>query len=221
MTADYISKKCGSVTIRTDSSSMPQQPLFSPVYSSTRPYSIMRSSTQRALMMPDELLQLDNSKCIVLPRGQKPLRLTKITPEEMPAFARLKPSRVVDYIPAWREAEAEYERQRQQAIENETKEAAMRKAAAQEIYTPSGSGRKSAAKANIHTPGQQSFWDGAGAGADESPGIADKAKQRGGEVMEARFAPVGPDQLTVDEFMQGLNSQRQHDSGGEYADSRE
>ncbi len=115
MTADYISEKCGKVTIRTDSNQMPQQPLFSPVYNSTKPYSITRSSTQRYLMMPDELLRLDNAKSIVLVRGQRPIELYKITPEELPAFNNLKVCRVVDHIPAWREIEARHERERQEA----------------------------------------------------------------------------------------------------------
>jgi type IV secretion system protein VirD4 len=38
MTAEYISKQCGMVTIRTESNSRPQTPLFSPINSSTRVY---------------------------------------------------------------------------------------------------------------------------------------------------------------------------------------
>jgi type IV secretion system protein VirD4 len=110
MTADYISEKCGMVTIRTDTSQMPQQPLFSPVYSSTRPYSISRSSTQRALMMPDEIMQMDNSKSLILIRGQRPLMLRKIIVEEMPEYTELTPCRVVDHIPVWRDAEAAQEK---------------------------------------------------------------------------------------------------------------
>jgi len=48
-------------------------------------------------MMPDELLQMDNEKCIVFVRGQKPIQLTKITPEELPGSGGLKPCRVVDH----------------------------------------------------------------------------------------------------------------------------
>ena len=44
-------------------------PLFSPIYSSTRPYSQTKSNTQRDLMQPDEVLRLDNSRCIVLFQG--------------------------------------------------------------------------------------------------------------------------------------------------------
>jgi len=113
MTAEYISKKCGMVTIRTQSSQAPQTPLFSPINSSTRPYSQTSSSTQRPLMFPDELLRMDRDKSILLVGGQNPLELYKITPEEIPGFDKLQPVRVTDHIPSWREIEAERERRRQ------------------------------------------------------------------------------------------------------------
>jgi type IV secretion system protein VirD4 len=104
-TAAYFSDKCGKVTIRTESNQMPLMPLFSPVYTSTRPYSQTKSSAQRALLMPDEILRTDNAKCLILLRGQKPLMLDKITPEEFPAFKKLKFSRITEYAPPWRETD--------------------------------------------------------------------------------------------------------------------
>lgn len=56
-------------------------------------------------MYPDELLRMDNAKEIVLFRGQSPLMLYKITPEELPAYPELRPVRATDYIPVWRGAE--------------------------------------------------------------------------------------------------------------------
>lgn len=88
-TATYISKKCGMVTIKVENNQMPLLPLFSPVYSSTRPYSQTKSNTQRALMLPDEIMRMDNQESLVLLRGQKPLKLYKITPDEHPSFQRL------------------------------------------------------------------------------------------------------------------------------------
>ena len=104
-TATYISKKCGMVTIKVENNQMPLQPLFSPVYTSTRPFSQTKSNTQRALMLPDEILRMDNRESIVLLRGQKPLKLYKITPEEHPSFSRLRDVRIADYIPEWRRQE--------------------------------------------------------------------------------------------------------------------
>lgn len=104
-TATYISKKCGMVTIKVENNQMPLLPLFSPVYSSTRPYSQTKSNTQRALMLPDEIMRMDNQESLVLLRGQKPLKLYKITPDEHPGFQRLHDVRVSDYTPEWRRQE--------------------------------------------------------------------------------------------------------------------
>ena len=91
---------------------MPLTPLFSPVYTSTRPYSQTRSNTQRDLMQPDEVLRLDNRKCIALFRAQKPALLYKLAPEELPGYNALQSCRIIDYVPAWRQKELENERQR-------------------------------------------------------------------------------------------------------------
>ena len=102
-TATYISKKCGMVTIKVENNQMPLMPLFSPVYTSTRPYSQTKSSTQRPLMFPDEVLRMDNKECLVLLRGEKPLHLYKIIPDEHPSFQRLRDVRVADHVPLWRQ----------------------------------------------------------------------------------------------------------------------
>ena len=105
MTADYWSSKIGMASIRTTTNQIPMQPLFSPVYNTTRPYSQTRTTTQRPLMYPDELLRLDNDREIVLIRGQKPLLLHKINPDDLPGFSEMPRTRVVDYIPRWRRQE--------------------------------------------------------------------------------------------------------------------
>lgn len=107
MTAEYISGKCGMVTIRQTNNQMPMTPLFSPVLNSTRPYTQTQGSTQRALMLPDEVLRLPNDQCIVLLRGQKPLLLHKIIPDELPMFRELVPVKIVDYVPEWRKKEGQ------------------------------------------------------------------------------------------------------------------
>ena len=58
-----------------------------------------RSNTQRALMQPDEVLRLDNSQCIVLLRGQFPMLLYKITPQEFADYRKLRPVSIRDYSP--------------------------------------------------------------------------------------------------------------------------
>ena len=118
-TADYISKKCGKVTISVTNNQMPLMPLFSPVYTSTRPYSQTRSNTQRELMQPDEILRLDRRQCIALFQGHKPALLYKLAPEELPDYGSLKSRRVVKYIPKWKRREQQA--QKKQAASKQTK----------------------------------------------------------------------------------------------------
>ncbi len=120
-TADYISKKCGKVTISVTNNQMPLMPLFSPVYTSTRPYSQTRSNTQRELMQPDEILRLDRRQCIALFQGHKPALLYKLAPEELPDYGSLKSRRVVKYIPKWKRREQQA--QKKQAAGKQTKPA--------------------------------------------------------------------------------------------------
>ena len=103
--AKYISEKCGKVTISVTNNQMPMMPLFSPIYSSTRPYSQTKSNTQRDLMQFDEVLRLDRAKCIALFNGHKPALLYKLSPEELPDFKKLKTCKVIDYIPEWKRKE--------------------------------------------------------------------------------------------------------------------
>ena len=102
--AKYISEKCGKITIAVTNNQMPLAPLFSPVYSTTRPYSQTKSNTQRDLMLPDEILRLDREKCIVLFQGHKPALLYKLVPENIPTYETLKARRIIDYTPAWKQS---------------------------------------------------------------------------------------------------------------------
>ena len=104
--AEYISKKCGKVTISVTNSQKPLTPLFYPAFTNTR-YSQTRSNTQRELMQPDEILRLDRRQCIALFQGRKPALLYKLAPEEFPDYGTLKSCRVADYIPEWRAKEGQ------------------------------------------------------------------------------------------------------------------
>ena len=48
---------------------------------------------------------MDNRECLVLLRGEKPMRLYKIIPDEHPSFGRLRDVKVSDYVPHWRQEE--------------------------------------------------------------------------------------------------------------------
>lgn len=103
-------------TIALTSQSKPQPPLYGFVYGNTRPYSQTRSSSQRELMQPDEILRLDRRQCIALFQGRKPALLYKLTPEELPGYGELKSCRVADYTPEWR---AKEEQKKAQAAKKE------------------------------------------------------------------------------------------------------
>ena len=134
--AKYISEKCGKVTISVTNNQMPLMPLFSPVYTSTRPYSQTRSNTGRELMQPDEILRLDNQKCIALFQGHKPALLYKLTPEELPDYGKLTPCRVIDYVPDWKRREQEEARKREEAAKPAPETAAREKNPPQQPQPP-------------------------------------------------------------------------------------
>jgi type IV secretion system protein VirD4 len=103
MTAEFISKQCGDMTIRVNNATIPMTPLFSPVLHSTRPFSHMKSSTSRALLLPDEVRRLPSEESVVIVRGQKTAKLFKIIPDEHPEFEKLVYSKIVNYEPWWKD----------------------------------------------------------------------------------------------------------------------
>ena len=114
MTSEYISKRCGNVTIQLTNSMAPQTPLFSPITREVTGYRETKSNNQRPLMYPEEILQMDNKECLLLIRGQKPLKGLKIIPDELSSYKELKYTRVSEYIPKWHELENEQEKKPQQ-----------------------------------------------------------------------------------------------------------
>ena len=110
MTSEYISKRCGNVTIQLVNSMAPQTPLFSPITREITGYRETKSNNQRPLMYPEEILQMDNRECLLLLRGQKPLKGLKIIPDELSSYKELKYTRVSEYIPEWHKLEEEQEK---------------------------------------------------------------------------------------------------------------
>ena len=105
MTSEFISKRCGSITIQLTNSMAPQTPLFSPITREVTGYRQTKSNNTRPLMYPEEVLQLDNKECLLLIRGQTPLKAFKIIPDELSAYSELVYSRVTEYIPQWHDKE--------------------------------------------------------------------------------------------------------------------
>ena len=122
MTSEDISTRCGSVTIQLTNSMAPQTPLFSPITREVTGYRQTKSNNTRPLMYPEEILQMDNKECLVLIRGQKPLKGLKIIPDELSDYKRLRYSRVADYIPKWRKYEAEAEAEKEEPITEDPSE---------------------------------------------------------------------------------------------------
>ena len=105
MTSEFISKRCGNITIQLTNSMAPQTPLFSPITREVTGYRQTRSNNTRPLMYPEEVLQLDNRDCLLLIRGQKPLKACKIIPDELSAYSELEYTRVSEYVPQWHSVE--------------------------------------------------------------------------------------------------------------------
>ena len=101
MTSEFFSKQCGEITVRVNNTNTPMRP-FLDFLSMPKPYMQNRTSTGRALMLPDEIRRLPKDKAILLVRGAKPLLLNKITPEEHPSFKLLKYCKAAEHIPAWK-----------------------------------------------------------------------------------------------------------------------
>lgn len=123
--AKYFAEKCGKVTISVTNNQFPLMPLFSPVYSTTRPYSQTRSNTQRDLLQADEFLRLDRFKCVVMFNHHKPAQLYKVMLEELPEYKNLHKCSIFDYIPDWKKRE-EAEKERRAAEKQAARQSAAR-----------------------------------------------------------------------------------------------
>ena len=122
MTSEYISKRCGNITIQLTNSMSPQTPLFSPITREVTSYRQTKSNNTRPLMYPEEILQMDNRECLVLIRGQKPLKAFKIIPDELSAYKELKYCRVSEYVPLWRKFEEEEMKKKETEVDEEKPE---------------------------------------------------------------------------------------------------
>jgi type IV secretion system protein VirD4 len=80
----------------------PQTPLFSPITRQVNGYRQNTSNAMRPLMYPDEIEHMDNRECLIMVRGQKPLKAMKIIPDELSDYHNLKRTKVTEYIPKWR-----------------------------------------------------------------------------------------------------------------------
>lgn len=103
MTAEFISKQCGEITVRVNNANVPVMQTLLAKINNLSPYTHNKISAGRPLMMPDEVRRLPKDKAILLIRGAKPLMLNKITPEEHPSFRLLKYCKAAEHMPEWRQ----------------------------------------------------------------------------------------------------------------------
>lgn len=162
--AEYFAKKCGKVTISVTNNQFPLAPLFSPIYSTTRPYSQTRSNTQRDLLQPDEFLRLNKFLCIVMFNHYKPAQLYKIMLEELPEYKKLKKCSVFDYVPEWKKREEEGAKHR--TAGNRTSAAARNTSSAPPASQPSpASGKRPDMQPQI-SPVEEAATSGSSCGND-------------------------------------------------------
>ena len=162
--AEYFAKKCGKVTISVTNNQFPLAPLFSPIYSTTRPYSQTRSNTQRDLLQPDEFLRLNKFLCIVMFNHYKPAQLYKIMLEELPEYKKLKKCSVFDYVPEWKKREEEGAKRR--TAGNRTSAAARNTSSAPPAPQPSPASGKRPDMQPQTSPTEEAAASGSSCGND-------------------------------------------------------
>lgn len=113
MTAEYISQQCGDITVKTHSASKPLSSSFFSFLSPQSRYSESASTAKRPLITPDEVRRLPKDQAILIIRGEKPLKVQKIVPEEHPDYIKLTPCKATDHIPLWRQQEQEKEQKKE------------------------------------------------------------------------------------------------------------
>jgi len=91
-THEYVSKNLGKCTIWKRS--------VGKSYSNNSSSSENEDKVGRELMTPDEVRELDNSKCIIFVRGQKPILDDKFKTQESPCFAESKKLGIYDHVEA-------------------------------------------------------------------------------------------------------------------------
>lgn len=100
MTAEFISSRTGEITIEVSSTAVQRQSMavvdYIPEYKETS------SVGKRFLLTPDEVLRLDNTKALIILRGQKVLKANKFDYSKHPDAKKFVESPIRDHLPTWR-----------------------------------------------------------------------------------------------------------------------
>ena len=105
-TADYIAGKTGvtSIEVTTQNSAYQRDVM---VFNQSTDFHEVRSTGQRKVMNPDEVLRLKNTEELIFFRGQKPLKAKKYDYSLHPDAMKLEPMAIKEYIPEWRQKQIE------------------------------------------------------------------------------------------------------------------
>lgn len=110
-TAKYISDKTGIATIEvTTQNTKYERDVM--VFNQNTSYNEVRSSGQRKVMNPDEVLTLKNTEELLFFRGQSPLKAKKFDYSLHPESSKLEEVKIEDHIPDWKQKQIDEENER-------------------------------------------------------------------------------------------------------------
>ena len=99
-TSEIISKRSGEMTIEVDSERLSRQTMT--LTQSIPDYTETTSVGKRYLLTPDEVKRLENTKCLIILRGQKVYKANKYDYSNHPESQKFIESPIRDYVPLWR-----------------------------------------------------------------------------------------------------------------------
>lgn len=99
-TAKYISDKTGIATIEVETQNTKYERDVL-IFNQNTSYNEVRSSGQRKVLNPDEVLRIKNTEELIFLRGQKPLKAKKFDYSLHPMAQKLKARPIDEHIPEW------------------------------------------------------------------------------------------------------------------------
>ena len=114
-TAKYISNQTGIATIEVQTESN-RFDRTKPILDMETSYGENSSTGKRALLNPDEVLQLPNTNSLIFLRGQHPLKLEKCDYTRLPDSKKLIPTKIGNHTPIWKAKKEQEEEERKARI---------------------------------------------------------------------------------------------------------
>lgn len=119
-TAKYISDKTGIATIEvTTQNTKYERDVM--VFNQNTSYNEVRSSGQRKVMNPDEVLTLKNTEELLFFRGQSPLKAKKFDYSLHPESSKLEKMKIENHIPDWKQKQIDEENEKARLREERRK----------------------------------------------------------------------------------------------------